>query len=165
MVKDLPSCDELKRLFKIENGKLINKINRGSHSKKDMLAGWIDETGYQKVRLNGSKYQAHRIIWKMAYNEEPKGFVDHIDGDRSNNNLKNLRVVDHKENSKNRGKSKNNTSGFTGVSWNKKLEKWVVNIKINGVLKYLGCFDNIEQAVQVRKNEQNSLNFSVRHGV
>lgn len=164
MKNALPSQEYLNSIFKVENGTLINNVARGSQSKHGVLAGWIDKTGYQKVRLNGVKYMAHRLVWKMVYNAEPE-FVDHIDGNRLNNCVENLRSVNHSENMKNKAKQRNNSSGVTGVVWYKKLNKWAVNIKIDGKLKHLGYFEDFNQAVQIRTKQQEKLGFSFRHGV
>ena len=87
----------------------------------------------------------HRIIMNV-----PCGMVvDHIDMNGLNNQRKNLRICTNQQNRMHQGKQKNNTSGFKGVSWNKKNKKWKADIHVNGERVYLGYFDSIEDAYRV----------------
>lgn len=165
MQNKTPTKEFLTEHFELKNGILLNKIDRSSKARKGEMAGWIDEeSGYQKLRLGGVKYMAHRLVWKMVHGVEPE-VIDHIDGNRLNNRVENLRSVCHSENNKNKTKGVNNTSGMTGVSWHKRINKWAANIKINGKMKHLGYFDDFKQAVRIRQHEQEKLGFSFRHGV
>lgn len=85
----------------------------------------------------------HRVV---AKNESTLP-TDHIDGNTLNNQKNNLRVVTHAENLHNTGKSKNNSSGYKGVSWSKSDKKWVAQIDINKVHYAIGKFVTIEEAV------------------
>ena len=77
----------------------------------------------------------------MHNGEIPSGLViDHIDANRSNNRIANLRICTFQQNHFNRGKQSNNKSGFKGVSWHKQKQKWVAQIKIEGRNKFLGFF-------------------------
>lgn len=77
-------------------------------------------------------------------------YYDHIDRNQLNNRKYNLRKATQKENSRNRTKQKNNTSGFTGVSWHKRQQQWFAYIKFDKKLKYLGYFDNKKDAIIAR---------------
>ena len=77
-------------------------------------------------------------------------FVDHIDNNRRNNDVLNLRWVSRKENGQNRSMNKNNTSKIKGVTWHKKSQKWNARINIDGVRIHLGLFDSIEDAKKAR---------------
>jgi len=91
---------------------------------------------------NNKRIKIHRQIMNC-----PKGMeVDHKDGNIFNNQRKNLRICTHAENGKNQKKPKNNTSGYKGVSWYKKLNKWAAKIKVNYKGKHLGYFDTKEEA-------------------
>ena len=84
----------------------------------------------------------HRVIMGA-----PTGMmIDHIDGDGTNNRRSNMRIATHAENMRNRRMSTNNTSGFKGVHWEKKSQKWRAQIRINSVRRYLGLFDTPEAA-------------------
>lgn len=84
------------------------------------------------------------------YNNKDKIIVDHIDGDRSNNRLNNLRVTKKLKNPINCKKYKNNKSGVIGVYWNSRLEKWCASIGINKKIIHLGVFEVFEDAVEER---------------
>ena len=80
--------------------------------------------------------------------------VDHIDGDGTNNKIENLRVVSIFQNNMNKGTAKNNTSGYKGVCWNKEKQKWQSRIQIDKKQLFLGCFDDIQEAVEARKDAE-----------
>ncbi len=83
-------------------------------------------------------------------NPENKKYVDHIDNNKENNTLINLRYATAQQNNQNRSISSKNTSGTKGVNWNKKAMKWRAQICINGKLIHLGSFLNKEDAVNIR---------------
>jgi len=102
-----------------------------------------NSTVYIPVRKK-KLYQMHRVIMNA-----PKGLqVDHINGDRLDNRRSNLRLCTQSQNASNRGKNKNNTSGYKGVSWNKREKKWSARIRVNGKLYFLGNFIDIKYAAQ-----------------
>ena len=115
--------------------------------------------GYKRVKLNDRKYHAtHRLI-AIAFipNPENKPFIDHIDNDRANNSINNLRWVSREENSYNTSISKSNTSGVKGINWCKKYNKWEAKIQHKGKTYFLGHFTDIEEAKRVRQNKANEL--------
>lgn len=92
----------------------------------------------------------HRLIMDC-----PKGkVVDHINHCKSNNCKNNLRICTHSENMKNKKKSKNNTSGVTGVSWDKEKNRWRVQIVVNGKKIECGRYKTIEEAAKARKEAE-----------
>lgn len=98
--------------------------------------------GKQKAEL------MHRIIL-----DAPKGSdVDHIDGDGLNNQRGNLRVASRAQNLWNRRRSARNTSGYTGVSWDKGIGKWTAYISEGGKTRHLGCFATAEEAAVARNS-------------
>lgn len=95
----------------------------------------------------------------------PEGYeIDHLDHDPSNNRLNNFRLVLGKENAKNRPKNKNNTSGYTGISWGKGRGKWSVTIMVNYKTIHLGRFDNLEDAIKARQEAEIKYGFHPNHG-
>lgn len=99
------------------------------------------------VSIDQRLHLAHRIIWEMHYGPIPDGMViDHINGDPWDNRLSNLRVATVQQNTINRKKAKNNTSGYVGVSQHKRSKRWRSNIVLNKKTISLGTFDTKEQA-------------------
>jgi hypothetical protein len=114
-----------------------------------------DAYGYYKVNLSKDgvikRIFVHRLLANaFIFNPENKSCVDHIDNNRSNNKINNLRWATKRENNQNAQLSKCNTSGVKGVYFNKRAKKWQAQIMIDGILIYLGYFDSIEDAKQVR---------------
>lgn len=118
--------------------------------------------GYNRVQLNGEQWKVHRIIWKMHFGEDPKGDIDHIDQNKLNNNISNLRETDDYSNSKNMQKFKNNTSGVTGVNFmpSRKSKPWRAQIHWHGKKKNLGNFATKDEAIAARKEAESILGYT-----
>lgn len=112
------------------------------------VAGSINSNGYLIIRLDRKPHRAHRLAWFLVHGEWPQGEIDHIDGDRLNNRLNNLRVVDRAGNSQNRWKAQRNnkSSGLAGVTWNKQHKKWQSNLMANKVRHHVGYFSDPNEA-------------------
>jgi hypothetical protein len=101
---------------------------------------------YRKARDNGKRKNIlmHRVILERELNRKllpfPKEQADHIEGIGLDNRRGNLRVASNAQNQSNRSKTKNNTSGFKGVYWNKRDKKWYAQIRVNYEYFYLGSF-------------------------
>lgn len=122
-----------------------NRINVGD------ATGCPNGDGYLLISVQSRLYQAHRLAWLYVYGEWPEDQIDHINRNRSDNRIANLRDVSHKQNGQNAGKYSHNTSGHTGVSWHKQSSKWRATIKHNQKKIHLGYFENLEDAVAARK--------------
>ena len=157
---------ELEKLFIYNpiNGKLFNKIARGK-ARKGMEAGSPDGKGYRRVRLDGGRYLVHRIIWKMVTGTDPAEELDHISHDPSDNRMDNLREATRTEQNQNLSKAKNNTSGVTGVSWDKTRGKWQSIICVEGKNRRLGYFTQRWHAIRARKLAEIGYNFHPNHGL
>lgn len=115
-----------------------------------------------KIVINGHQLMAHQIAWTLTHGCIPDGlFVDHIDGDATNNAIKNLRLVTHSENHRNRRIQSNNSSGVPGVRMYR--GKWCASVKINGKEKHLGSFQSKEAAIEARKRYAIEHGFTERH--
>lgn len=134
----------------------------------------IEASGYKCGTLFAKRWMAHRIIW--ALNNGAIGqymTIDHINGDRSDNRLENLRAVPIAENSRNMSLRNDNLSGVTGV---RKLLKphrangpipkkqWEASIKVNGRSIFLGRFLTKEEAVLSRRSAEKKYRFAESHG-
>ena len=95
------------------------------------IAGRINHDGYHQLSVNKKLYQASRCAWLYVYGSFPLHQVDHINRNKSDNRIVNLRELTPKENRQNTGISKANKSGFIGVVWNRSAKKWQAQISIN----------------------------------
>lgn len=106
-------------------------------------------TGYIEVGVLGKHVYGHRLAWALAHGEWPQSAIDHINGDKSDNRICNLRLATPKLNGENiRKPSKNNTSGFLGVTFCTHTKLWRAQITVEGQHKCLGRFDAPEVAYQ-----------------
>lgn len=105
-----------------------------------------DCNNYFKSSINGKNVWLQRFL-ENAFNGE---YVDHQNNDFNDYRKSNLRICDNSENNRNIGLKKNNTSGVTGVSWDKRLMKWRARITIHGQEKHLGVFSNKQDAINTR---------------
>jgi hypothetical protein len=118
-------------------------------SKNGKPAGYIDG-GYLLIKINGKKITAARIAWILQTGEWPTKIIDHINGNKLDNRFVNLREATPAQNSQNRKIPIHNTSGITGVSWNKDKKKWSVQIKASNKGIWFGYFASKEEAIAVR---------------
>jgi hypothetical protein len=111
----------------------------------DKPAGSIHKTGYRHITWRGKVHKSHRLIFMLHYGYLPPE-VDHINGDRANNRIENLRPATRSENQCNRNALANNTSGYPGVSWHKASKAWLVRVMKNGKSHLIGYFKDLELA-------------------
>ena len=112
------------------------------------MAGCL-ENSYRKIKIDGNAYKEHRLAWLYVYGYLPTKMIDHINGDTLDNSIENLREVTGSENQQNRGKQKNNSSGYKGVT--KCGNKWRSEIQVNGKKIYQGTFHSPEEASEAYK--------------
>ena len=110
------------------------------------VTGSKNSLGYIQIKINGRGYSAHRLAWLYITGEWPKEHIDHINGIKGDNRICNLRESTKSQNQWNAGSQKNNKSGFKGVSWHKRDQKWISSIRFHGKQKYLGSFADPEEA-------------------
>jgi hypothetical protein len=119
----------------------LNKTRRGR------LAGTQNSCGYIRIVINRKAYLAHRLAWLYVYGTFPTADTDHINGNRADNRIANLRDVPRKINSTNRHTAnKNNVSGLLGVS--PLRDRWVAQHAVQGKNRHIGVFDTAEAAHQ-----------------
>lgn len=132
-------------LFNYIDGNLIRRKQTSSRSLVGQVAGTKNTDGYIRVQINGKFYAAHKLIYLMWHGVYPD-CIDHINGNRSDNRIENLREVTRSQNQWNRKTGKNNTSGIKGVVFDTNRNKWTASLYIDGKQKTLGRFDDIKLA-------------------
>lgn len=120
------------------------------------VGGCVNRGGYKVMGFKNKTYLTHRIVYLMFHGYQPK-FVDHIDNDRTNNRIENLRPANPAQNQWNSRLRPANTSGAKGVCWHKKTKKWQVKISVNRTLKHFGYFDDLELADLVAAEARNKF--------
>jgi hypothetical protein len=135
---------------------------------QDVLAGKpafiTNVNGYLNATIDGERYQAPRVAFKMVHGRDPLGEVDHINGDRSDNRVCNLREVTASENRRNAACPRTNTSGIVGVSYRADKRRWRANITLNNRAVHLGYFDTWGDAVNARAAAEREHGFHPNHG-
>lgn len=145
------------------NYEVSNYGNVRNVTTSKILKNGTNSRGYQFVILyNDEKKQIARVVHRLVItafeiNYDNKQCVDHINNDKSDNCLFNLRYVSQQQNMFNRQNNKNNKSGHKGISWHKPLNKWVAYINCDGKRVHLGYFDDLESAKQSRINKAKIL--------
>jgi hypothetical protein len=110
------------------------------------VAGNFRKDGYVTIRVNGIAHYSHRLAWFYMTGLWPTNEVDHKDRNPSNNAWVNLREATSSDNKCNSSLNVRNTSGYRGIGWMPNVGKWQVHV--NGM--YLGRYDDLEEAIQVR---------------
>lgn len=145
---------------------ILDYVDGQLYWKDGKPAGTPHSVGYIQLTFEGNLHLAHRIVWEMHKGAIPSGnIIDHDDRDRKNNRIGNLRLTTYTGNQRNRKRGSNNTSGVTGVSWDKAKNKWFAHIGIDGKSKGLGRYKAISDAVSARKAAEEDYNFHPNHGV
>lgn len=129
-----------------ETGKLTWLVRVAPRVRIGDEAGNVTTRGYKKVSVRYRPYQAHRLAWLLTFGRWPNDQIDHINGDRADNRLCNLRECNHSENQQNRKTAKNSTSGLTGVTWHKDQKRWRTQIGVGRRKYHIGHFDSKEEA-------------------
>jgi hypothetical protein len=147
----LPPVEVLNELldYNPDTGILSYKVSRGGHIMKGKEAGNKTPRGYRQIKIGGISYQAHRIIWKMMYGDEPDGdkVIDHINQVKNDNRVCNLRLISKSENNINGGAGKPGPTGISYIGWEKRREIYVVRVKN----KYIGRCKTLDGAIEILK--------------
>jgi len=150
-------------MFKdVGNGSLANQLtwNKRWAGKR---AGTINN-GYYRVTCEFGSFAVHRIIWAIMYGQWPSGEIDHINHNRSDNRISNLRQVSPKENRQNSSMYSSNISGVFGVHKHSQNDNWVAQIRTNGKTKHIGSFTCLTAARVARKLAEIKYGFHKNQG-
>lgn len=141
--------EELKRLVAYDEatGQFRWLVDR-SRARAGDVAGFPGGKGYRQITINSTHYYVHRLAWLYAHGQWPSGHLDHINGDRADNRIANLRLATIRQNAANQRKRLGKSSSLKGVSWHAARGKWSAHIRIGGKSTYLGQFETEDAAHQ-----------------
>ena len=161
---------DLHSLFEYRDGALYWKSangrpsGSGGISKVGKRAGGFDARGYLCLKINNIQVKLHRVIFMMHHGFLPE-IIDHIDGNKSNNTIENLRAATPLENTLNSKKPITNRSGVKGVCWHKTKNKWIASCSLGRKIYHVGYFDDIQEAAQTLHKFRETLHGSfANHG-
>lgn len=158
-VSKLPSQSKLREDFTYNAG-------TGDFTRYDGRWGTIDKQGYVYITYEEKSYFVHRLIWKWWYGYDPEE-IDHINMNKQDNRIDNLRNVDRTTNQRNRAKRKDNKSGFNGVNWHETAGKWTAQLMIESKKICIGMYNTPQEAKEARDEfikEFYPERFTERHG-
>ncbi len=132
----------------------------------DRVAGTKASGGdCSQMMVDNTFLKAHRVIWRMVHGDfDEQLVIDHINGDRGDNRISNLRLVTHQENMKNCSLSKNNTTGHTGIWYQASTDKWHASIHKDYKKVHIGSYKTKGEAIKARKDAEKELGFHSNHG-
>ena len=151
--------EKLKELFNYdpETGIFTRKIKTSNRVKIGDIASWDNGNGYHRININGKQYYCHRLAW-LYINGHIEKNIDHINGLRNDNRIKNLRQSESYQNNQNlKICHKDNSSGFLGVSFDKTCNKFVSKIQIKGKSKTIGYFNTALEAHEKYLEEKRAI--------
>lgn len=148
----MPAQDELRRRFNYDAtaGRLVYREAPSPNMPQlvGKAAGTRHTEGGWSVSVSGTRYLHCRLVWMWHHGQDPGDLeIDHIDGNRANDRLSNLRLATRQQQQWNVGRNRKNSSGCKGVSLYKRLNLWRADIAVAGRKKCLGYFKEKEQAI------------------
>jgi|688.fasta_scaffold636161_2 hypothetical protein len=131
------------------------RIGRGAQITVGLPAGTVSNNGYIYIQLFGQRCAAHRLFWLLYYKKDPGDeIIDHIDQNKLNNKIANLRLATRSQNRLNVSPQTNNNTGIVGVHYCNTRQDFIARIKINNQPIHLGRFKNIEDAIAARRKAE-----------
>lgn len=147
----------LKELFRYdpETGEFTRLVHASSNARAgDVIRGCKAKNGYLTIRADNKLYYAHRLAWLYVHGKWPSANedIDHINGDRTDNRITNIRRASRTENNRNRrAANKNSQSGHIGIHFSSRHGKWIAHVTVDRKFKSLGYFDTLDQAIAARQ--------------
>jgi hypothetical protein len=148
-----------------QNGKLYNRCNRGRAKIGVPVCEHDNGRGYYNFRIGTNSYYVHRAVWEYHNGDIPSGYeIDHIDHNRQNNCLENLRLVTRRENLRNQSLKKRNKTGRIGVFYVSASDAYMATITINRRTINLGTYPTLNEASAARYGAEKVIGFHPNHG-
>ena len=137
------------------SGIFTRKVRTSNRIKAGDQAGSLDKAGYLCIRVNGKTYKAHRLAWLYVSGNLPTGEIDHINGDKADNRIVNLRDVTKSVNQQNR-------KFVRGYS--RDGNRWKAQVRFDGKWKHLGCYGTEQEAHAAYLLAKNEVHMKAREG-
>jgi len=151
--------------FRVDGPYLIRKTDTKYKKAGSIVGSVCRQEGYRRMKFKKKTYMVHRVIYAICHQTDLVGQdLDHINGIRSDNRIENLRLCDTLNNSRNRKRSKLNTSGQTGIVWRKKQRIWEARIVVKRRQIHLGVYKDFKDALAARKKAEKEHGFHKNHG-
>lgn len=156
--------------YDAETGTLTWRSRAGTHARWNTRyagrpAGTVTDRGYIAISIDGRFYKAHRLAWYAHHGTLPAGFVDHVNGDKTDNRLANLRDVPHQTNMRNQRLRSDNTTGVPGVYRRSDGGWYAQGRTLDGRNKHIGNFASFEDAASARSEFQRRHGYHENHGL
>lgn len=150
----------LHQTFDYDNGSLIYKTRPSKCVKiGDITSGYQRKDGYKTITIQYKPYYFHRVVFLMQTGYLPD-FIDHIDNNKANNKIENLRPCTAQQNCQNKqGITKNKN-----ISWSKNANKWKISFRNNGKLQHYGYFKDLDEAINKASEIRNNLHKEFSNG-
>jgi hypothetical protein len=143
-----PTANRVRDIFEYDpsTGVLKRKISTSSNAKAGCVAGWENSDGYLNVKIDRRTYKVHQIVWLHSYGIWPSGVIDHINRDKKDNRLQNLRDTTVQVNNINKDVRKDSKTGVPNVTWRERDKRYYVACKRDGKQNYGGSFKTFAEA-------------------
>jgi hypothetical protein len=145
-----------------DTGVFLWKNRASSNADKGSIAGYLNH-GYRYIGIGNKRYAAHRLAWMYVTGEFPKLQIDHIDGNKDNNSISNIRDCSQSDNAKNMRLRLDNKTGIPGIRWDSIKRSWLVRTYYDGKRLSKRTTDFFE-ACCIRKSAELTLNYHKNHG-
>lgn len=153
------SVDRLNELFSYdpETGIVTSKVNYMKWSIGQKIGHVHGSIGYLRVMVDRHKLYVHRVAFAIYHGVWPESGVDHVNGITSDNRICNIRSANQEKNARNTKLSKANKTGVKGVCFCNRRNKYIASIRANGTDMYLGGYETLDEASNVRKKYEEQL--------
>lgn len=152
--------EELHEILYYCDGKLFWRVVPSNNVQVRGEAGYARPDGYRLIEIARKKYLRHRLVWLYHYGYLPEHDIDHVNRDRSDDRIENLRHVSRACNLRNTGNFKSNTSGVKGVYLSSRAKRWTAYVTVNRKTKFLGQYKDFDEAVLARLAAEQCLDWS-----